>query len=307
MAILTIAGVSTPQAGGWAFVRSDGAQAAGAERGASTWRMELKALVEALGATPAGSEVAVYVGNPAMVELATRWIWSWRDKGWKKKGGISDLDLVQPLAALLDERQAHLVRAEGDEEALALAKALAKDALKDAPPAEPLAVAPSPQRVVAYTDGGCRGNPGPGGWGFLLLDQTSGKALARRGGDPATTNNRMEMLAAISALEALDGKVTVELRTDSRYLRDMATKWMKGWRARGWTRKDGEPVKNRDLVERLDALLGPKVRWSWVRGHSGEPGNEYVDALTNAAMDAVALGRDPAWERRFDHLPVRFH
>ena len=159
-------------------------------------------------------------------------------------------------------------------------------------------------RVLAWTDGGCRGNPGPGGWGFLLVDLSSGRALERRGGEAQTTNNRMEMTAAIEALLALKGPSEIEIRTDSRYLVDMCRQWMKGWKRRGWKKKGG-PIKNLDLVQQLDELIAVhRVTWTWVRGHAGVPGNEFADQLTNLAMDAVQWGGEAAVERRYDKSPV---
>lgn len=160
--------------------------------------------------------------------------------------------------------------------------------------------------LIAYTDGGCRGNPGPGAWGFLLVDRRRGVALERTGGEPQTTNNRMEISAALQVLESLKGSQRIEIRTDSRYLIDMSTKWIPGWKRKGWKRKGNEPVKNLDLVQRLDELLRQhQVVWTWVAGHSGEPGNEYVDGLANAAMDRLARRADPASERRHEVSPVR--
>ncbi len=168
----------------------------------------------------------------------------------------------------------------------------------------PSSAPPALPSVVAYTDGGCRGNPGPGGWGFLLVDRRSGGALSRRGGERRTTNNRMEMSAAIEALRALKQRSRVEIRTDSRYLVDMCSRWIPGWKCRGWKRKGG-PIKNLDLVQLLDLLMEEhQVRWTWVRGHAGEPGNEHADRLTNLAMDAVQSGADPAAERRYRKSPV---
>jgi ribonuclease HI len=161
-------------------------------------------------------------------------------------------------------------------------------------------------RIVAYTDGGCRGNPGVGGWGFLLIDRRSGSALERRGGEQHTTNNRMEMLAAIEVLRAIKGEGrAIEIRSDSRYLVDMCRTWMAGWKKKGWKKKGG-PIKNLDLVQQLDELKARhEVTWTWVEGHSGEPGNEHADQLTNAAMDDVAAGRDASWERRLEASPVK--
>lgn len=161
-------------------------------------------------------------------------------------------------------------------------------------------VAGTSSTVLAYTDGGCRGNPGPGGWGFVLVHVPSGVTLESRGGDAATTNNRMEMLAAIRCLEALTRPgQDVEIRTDSSYLRDLATKWRLAWKRKGWRKADGEPVANLDLVQALDLLLAQhRVTWTKVKGHAGEPGNERADQLTNEAMDAVQANRDPAWTAR---------
>ncbi len=159
-------------------------------------------------------------------------------------------------------------------------------------------------KVLAWTDGGCRGNPGPGGWGFLLVHLATGAALERRGGEPQTTNNRMEMTAAIEVLLALKGPAEVEIRSDSRYLVDMCTSWMRGWKRKGWKKKGG-PIKNLDLVQQLDELIQVHhVKWTWVRGHVGVPGNEHADRLTNLAMDAVQGGRDPAAEQRYEQTPV---
>jgi len=161
-------------------------------------------------------------------------------------------------------------------------------------------------RIVIYTDGGCRGNPGIGGWGFLMIDRETDRALERRGGERETTNNRMEMTAAIEGLRALKtADHPVEVRSDSRYVVDMCSSWMRGWKARGWKRKGG-PILNLDLVQELDRLLTTyEVRFTWVRGHVGDPGNEYADRLTNAAMDRIAAGRSPDDERRHTKAPVR--
>jgi ribonuclease HI len=153
--------------------------------------------------------------------------------------------------------------------------------------------------AVAYTDGGCRGNPGPGAWAFLLIDPKRRAALERAGGDAATTNNRMEMLAAIEALRALrPRRARVLVWSDSQYLIHCCTQWLEGWKARGWRRRDGE-LKNVDLLKELDALIARHdVRWRWVEGHAGDRGNEHVDRLANEAMDRLARGEPAAFERR---------
>lgn len=162
------------------------------------------------------------------------------------------------------------------------------------------------QGLVAYTDGGCRGNPGVGGWAFVLVHRATGSTLERRGGEAETTNNRMEITAALELLRSLKRPgQRLEIRSDSRYLIDLATKWAAGWKRRGWTRKGKEPLKNLDLIKPLDALLDTHhVTWTWVAGHSGEPGNDYVDQLANEAMDCLQSGADPALERRLEASPI---
>jgi ribonuclease HI len=142
--------------------------------------------------------------------------------------------------------------------------------------------------IEIWTDGACKGNPGPGGWGALLKAGEHARELS--GGEATTTNNRMEMLAAIMALEALKRPSMVRLHTDSVYLRDGITKWLKGWKARGWLTADKQPVKNRDLWERLErACSSHKIDWRWVKGHAGDAGNERADALANKGLlDAKA-------------------
>lgn len=137
--------------------------------------------------------------------------------------------------------------------------------------------------VVIATDGACKGNPGPGGWGALLRRGTTEKSLS--GSEPHTTNNRMELQGAISALEALSRPCRVTLSTDSVYVRDGITKWVHGWIRNGWRTADKKPVKNVDLWQALVAAAAPhNIEWRWVKGHSGDPDNERVDALANAAI-----------------------
>jgi len=155
--------------------------------------------------------------------------------------------------------------------------------------------------LIAFTDGGCRGNPGVGAWAFVLVDAKTRKAIERTGGEPETTNNRMEMWAAIEALRAVkDPAAELLVLSDSKYLIGCCTEWMAGWKARGWKRK-GDPLKNLDLLKELDALLtGRRVKFRWVAGHSGHAGNDHVDRLANEAMDRIGMGLDPAHERRFE-------
>lgn len=138
-------------------------------------------------------------------------------------------------------------------------------------------------RVDIYTDGACSGNPGPGGWGALMLYKGEEKEIS--GGEFDTTNNRMEMLAAIMALKALKRSVPVRIHTDSKYLMDGITKWIQKWRANGWRTAARKPVKNADLWQELEALLEDHdVEWAWVKGHAGHPENERADALANQGM-----------------------
>lgn len=137
--------------------------------------------------------------------------------------------------------------------------------------------------VEIFTDGACRGNPGPGGWGALLRCQGKEKTLS--GAEAMTTNNRMELMAAIQALEALKRPCRVRLTTDSQYLRDGITQWLPSWKRRGWKTAGRQPVKNRDLWQRLDqAALRHQVEWLWVRGHQGHMENERADALARQAI-----------------------
>jgi ribonuclease HI len=140
------------------------------------------------------------------------------------------------------------------------------------------------KRVTIYTDGACRGNPGPGGWGALLQFGEIERELC--GGELDTTNNRMEMTAAIRALEALKEPCAVDVHTDSTYLRDGITQWLDAWKKRGWRTAAKKPVRNQDLWQALDALAGRHdITWHWVKGHAGHDGNERADELANRGLD----------------------
>ena len=139
-------------------------------------------------------------------------------------------------------------------------------------------------KVIIHTDGACSGNPGPGGWGAILKFGDVEKEL--KGGEPHTTNNRMELMAAIKGLEALNRPCRVQLFTDSNYVRDGMTKWIHGWRRNGWKTSDRKPVKNAELWQELITACAPhRVEWHWVKGHSGHPENDRVDALACAEAD----------------------
>ena len=138
-------------------------------------------------------------------------------------------------------------------------------------------------KVVIYTDGACSGNPGPGGWGALLIYGENEKEIC--GGEADTTNNRMELTAAIKAAEALKRNVKIELHTDSNYLRDGITKWINGWKRNGWKNSQKKPVKNEDLWKRLDEInQNHDISWHWVKGHAGHPLNERADELARQGM-----------------------
>ncbi|AOY94265.1 ribonuclease HI [Cupriavidus sp. USMAA2-4] len=143
------------------------------------------------------------------------------------------------------------------------------------------------QEVTIYSDGACKGNPGPGGWGALLVAGTSEKELF--GGERGTTNNRMELTAVIEALRALKRPCRIQVYTDSQYVQKGISEWLPGWKARGWKTADKKPVKNADLWQSLDVEAARhQVSWHWVRGHNGHPGNERADALANRGVASLA-------------------
>jgi ribonuclease HI len=144
--------------------------------------------------------------------------------------------------------------------------------------------------AVIYTDGACSGNPGPGGWGAVL--EYGGTKRELHGGDPATTNNRMELMAAIQALEALTRPAEVRMFTDSKYVLDGITRWLPGWQRNGWKTASRQPVKNVDLWQRLVAAAAQhQVRWTWVKGHNGNPGNERADELARQGISEASHSR----------------
>ena len=145
-------------------------------------------------------------------------------------------------------------------------------------------------KVIAHTDGACSGNPGPGGWGVIL--EWDGHVKELCGGEELTTNNRMELMAAIVALESLKRSCEVEVHTDSQYLRDGVTGWIHGWKRNGWKTADRKPVKNAELWQRLEAALGlHEVTWKWVKGHAGHDDNERADELARDGMAPFKSGR----------------
>lgn len=150
--------------------------------------------------------------------------------------------------------------------------------------------AAKPQEVIVHTDGACKGNPGPGGWGAVLSYAGAEKELF--GGEAQTTNNRMELRAVIEALKALNRGCRVRVVTDSQYVHKGVELWMEGWKRKNWKTAAGKPVANRDLWEALDeALRQHEVRWEWVRGHQGHPGNERADGLANRGVESITLSQ----------------
>ena len=148
----------------------------------------------------------------------------------------------------------------------------------------------SSQRVEIFTDGACRGNPGPGGWGAML--RYDGKVRDLSGSEPQTTNNRMELMAAIRALESLKRPCDVQLTTDSEYVKRGITEWLQNWKQRNWKTAARKPVKNADLWQQLEAAASRhQIEWLWVRGHSGHPENDRVDELANLAIDRMLASR----------------
>lgn len=147
--------------------------------------------------------------------------------------------------------------------------------------------------VIIHTDGACKGNPGPGGWGAII--QFGDKTKEMSGGEPLTTNNRMELTAAIMALEALTRPCRIDLHTDSKYVMDGITGWIHGWKARGWKTADKKPVKNDDLWKRLDiARARHEVKWHWVKGHAGHALNERADQLANRGIEEMRAAKAKA-------------
>ena len=142
--------------------------------------------------------------------------------------------------------------------------------------------------VRLFTDGACSGNPGPGGWAYILEHMPTGKRKNDSGGEPSTTNNRMELMAAICALEALKRPCEITLTTDSQYVKKGITEWLANWKRRGWKTADKKPVKNQDLWQRLDeAAHKHKIHWKWIKGHSGHEENERADQLANRAIEEM--------------------
>lgn len=310
----------------WRWQAADGAlEGQGALRGGTAWGAHFAAVAEALARIPKGRPVEIAVRDATIVRAGEEWIPDWRAKSFKKKGGIAEVERVIAADEQVQARPGvrwvvgeisdgvrELAREAGGEVTSPTATVEAELAARSATVHRAMVAAPAAGcDLVAWADGGCRGNPGGiGGWGMLLVDPARDVALSRRGGAEETTNNRMEMTAAIQVLQALKGSRAIEIRSDSRYLVDLASKWMASWKKKGW-RRAGPPgeneVKNLDLVQEIDRLCAVhQVTWTWVRGHNGDFGNEWVDRLANQAMDAQRAGRETTAEERIAPSPVGF-
>ena len=302
--------------GGWAWSARRGEQALGSGSGGApggAYRMGVCALLDALQHLSGGGPLRVQHRNATLADVLEQHMARWQDLDWPKDK--KEVDLIQQLPERLagwELRCEHVERTlPRYREAKLAAQAAAVGATTTERAERAAADVPAPgsqgDDVVIWTDGGCRKNPGGvGGWGSVMVHWASGATLERWGGARDTTNNRMEMTAAIEALRSLTRPgVRLELRTDSTYLIQVCTVWGPAWKRRGWTKGGDEPIKNLDLVQELDRLLAPhRVRWTWVKGHAGEPGNERVDALANRAMDALQAEQAADGEERHPTPPV---
>lgn len=310
--VLHLAVSNKDHRGAWSFRRVTGgpfADGTGTEAFASPYRLRLHALVAGLADVPDGDSVEVVSTDPNTLRLVEEWIPRWRAQPPRKDP--ESWDLITQLFPHLDRltlTTRHLPRRTGDHHA--------KDCSRHAKEAGARMPEPVVERqdavtvrndveVVAWTDGGSRRNPGPSGWGVVLVHLPTGTTQLLRGGVDPGTNNRMEMTAVAEALEILKRPTTIEVRTDSRFAIQVCTQWISGWKRNGWRKRDGEAPVNLDVIQRLDALLHRhRVVFTWVKGHAGEPGNELADALCNAAIDALP---DAAHRERRPAPPFQVH
>ena len=290
----------------------------GGESATTNNRMEMTAAIKALECLSEPTPIHLYTDSQYLKDGITLWIRKWRTNGWQtaKKMPVKNSELWQRLDELCKEHDVEWkwlkghAGTEGNERADAIARSGMKPYLDQASRIQAArgtaddrgAVCEEKSgdmtteslgsertiEVIAYTDGACSGNPGPGGWGVLLQDAKAGSAIKDRelsGGESATTNNRMEMTAAIKALECLSRSTRVRLHTDSQYLKNGITDWIRNWRANGWRTSNKKPVKNSELWKRLDELCREHdVEWIWLKGHAGYEGNERADALARSGM-----------------------
>ena len=293
----------------------------GGESATTNHRMEMVAAIKALESLSEHTRIQLYTDSKYLKNGITVWIRNWRTNGWRtsKKKPVKNSELWQRLDELCEKHDVEWnwlkghAGTEGNERADALARSGMKPYLDLASRIQAAqgaaggrgAVSDTREeksgdltaeslgseriiKVIAYTDGACSGNPGPGGWGVLLQAVRAGSVIKERefsGGESATTNNRMEMIAAIKALEGLSEPARIQLYTDSQYVKDGITVWIRNWRANGWRTAKKKPVKNSELWQRLDELCKEHdVEWNWLKGHAGTEGNERADALARRGM-----------------------
>lgn len=303
-----------PGPGGWGAVLLQGdlqLNLSGPAKETTNNRMELTAAIEALAFLPVGAHVHLTTDSQYVKNGIEGWIRGWKNNGWvtSQKTPVKNVELWKRLDELRNSRNVTWAWVKGHDTNVYnnLADELAVRATPSKIPASERSAevveAPSVAygdtkkidvsefvaklnkslTVKAWTDGACSRNPGPGGWGVVL--QQGELACELNGGDRQTTNNRMELTAAIVALEKVPEGFTVELTTDSQYVRDGVTKWMIGWKRNGWKTKDGGSVKNQDLWKQLDSARSKhSVRWDWVKGHNGDEHNERADRLAVAGI-----------------------
>lgn len=276
----------------------------GGEAWAPPYRLHLLAMIDALQRVPQETPVTVVTTDQLLVDVCNQYLEGWVRSGLRKQKCQDLLPELFPWVGLLAGERLH--SRTGDPHA--------KDCKKHAKTAssrvELVKAAPgavqvrSDVEVVAWTDGGSRQNPGPSGWGAVIVHLPSSTTLTLRGGEAHSTNNRMELTAIAEALDAFTRRTAVEVRTDSKFAISVCTEWIRGWKRRGWKRASGDPPVNLDVIQRLDGLLQRHhVVFTWVPGHSGEPGNERADELCNEAIDAVLAGSSPDLRQRDDGPP----
>jgi len=310
---LHVAVSCSPPRGAWSWrcVQPGGrfTDGSGTEAHATSPRLRLHALVDGLTALADGTAVEVVTTDANTKRMVEEWLPVWAAAGWTKKR-LQNKDLLKLLAPQLARLEVTFriqERRTGDPHAKDC-KLHAREAAKHmVVPDQPVldgATVRNDVEVVAWTDGGARKNPGPSGWGFALVHLKSGATLIRRGGEVHATNNRMELTAILAALQSLTRRTRVEVRTDSKFAISVCEEWRFGWRRRGWKRANGEPPINLDIIRQLDHHVDQHdVRFTWVPGHTGEPGNELADTLCNQAIDDVMASRDPSESERRENPP----
>lgn len=303
-----------PGPGGWgALIINDGQEIElyGGEADSTNNRMELMGAIEALNSLDGPSNVVLNTDSTYVKDGLTKWIHGWKKNGWKTaaKKPVKNKDLWQALEEACKRHQIEWkwvkghAGNEGNERADGLAvkgsrEAAGQSVTEEAstsvePSSTPQAVTPnkvskvSSDQIQIWTDGACSGNPGPGGWGALIIK--NGEETELYDGASDTTNNRMELMGAIEALNSLDDPSNVVLNTDSTYVKDGLTKWIHGWKKNGWKTAAKKPVKNQDLWQALDeACKRHQIEWKWVKGHAGDEGNERADSLAvKGSMEAA--------------------